>query len=109
MTIQVSVIHNDHTAGTHDGASRAQGLVVDDRIEQGGRDTATGGSAHLDCLELAVILDAAGDVEDDISQRHAHGDLYQAAAANLASQRKDLGALGVFCSHGREFLAAVVR
>ena len=59
------LVHNDHTAGAHDGAGSAQSLVVDDGVQQVSGDTAAGGAAQLHSLELMTVADAAGDTEDN--------------------------------------------
>ena len=102
------LVHDDHTAGTHDGTGGAELGVVDDGVELLRRDTSAGGTAQLDGFEGHVVLDAAADVEDDVAERGAHGDLDEAASFDLTGKGEDLGALGLFGAHGREGRAAVV-
>ncbi len=69
--------------------------------------TAAGRSAGLHGLEGPVLEDAAADVEDDVPQGRAHGELDQAGILDLADQREGLGALGLVGSHRGEPVAPV--
>ncbi|OPZ46054.1 MAG: hypothetical protein BWY94_00921 [Actinobacteria bacterium ADurb.BinA094] len=89
------VVDHDHAAGADDGAGRGQRLVVDRRVEQAGRHAAAGGAAELDGLELAAVLDAAADVEDDLAQGGAHRHLGEAAVDQFAGEAEGLGAAAV--------------
>ena len=94
------VVGDDHAARTHDGAGRSQALVVDRRVEQARRHAAARRPAELHGLELAAVLDAAADVEDDVAERRPHGDLGEAAVDDLAGQREGLGALAGLAADG---------
>ncbi len=57
------------------------------------RDTSSGRPPGLHGLELFASGDAAADLEDNISQGHAHGYFHQAGIGYLADQGKNLRAL----------------
>ena len=59
-------------------------------------------------LNWLAVADAASDVEDDLAQCAAHGDLHQTAADDLAGEGEHLGALAVLGAHGGKGRAAVV-
>ena len=54
-------------------------------------ETAAGGAADLHRLELLAVLDAAADLEDDLAQGGAHGDLDQTGVAHVAGKGEGLG------------------
>ena len=103
-----ALVHDDHAAGAHDGTRGGQFVVVDHGVELARRNAAARGSAQLDGLELPAVADTAADAKDHLTQRGAHGDLYQAAAGDLAGKREHLGALGVLGAHGSKGLAAML-
>ena len=86
------LIHDDEAAGTHDGAQRCQGLIVQRGVDVFGGDTATGGATGLGRLELLPVGDAAADGIDDFGQGGTHGNFHQAGVHNVAGQGKNLGA-----------------
>ena len=58
------------------------------------RQTAAGGAADLNSLELLAVADTAADAEDDFPQGGTHGNLDQAGVLNVTGQGKGLGAGG---------------
>ena len=56
-------------------------------------ETASGRSAGLHRLEGMAVGDPAADLEDDLAQRHAHGNLNQTGVSDLSGQGEDLGSL----------------
>ncbi len=101
------VVDDDHAAGADDGAGGGEALVVDRGVEQSGRHAAARGTAELHGLELAAVLDAAADVEDDVAQGRAHRHLDEAAVDELAGEREGLGAAARLDAQGSVRLGAV--
>ena len=58
-------------------------------------DTAAGGTAHLHRFVGPAVLNAAGNIKNNILERVPHGNLHQAAPLDFAGESKDLGAFGV--------------
>ena len=54
-------VHDDQTAGTHDGAELLERFVFDRRVEMLRGDDAAGRAAGLDGLELLAVGNAAAD------------------------------------------------
>ena len=77
-------------------------FVVDRDVEVLCRDAAAGRAAGLHRLEGPAVEDAAADVEDDLAEGRAHGDLDQAGVDDLAGQREDLRALAGLRADGGE-------
>ena len=71
------------------------------------RDTSAGWSAHLNSLELSVVLDSTADAEKNFSQSHAHRYFYEAALLDLSCECEYFRTLGSFCSELAERSAAV--
>ena len=82
-------------------------LVVHGRVAQRGRDAAPGRSTDQDRLQAAPFGHPAPDVIDDTAQGHAHRDLDQTAASDLAGQSEGLGALALAGAVLGETLGAV--
>ena len=97
-----AVIHHHHAAGAHDRAGGRQCLIVNGGIHQGRGDTAAGGTAHLHRFVGPAVLNAAGNVKNNILERVPHGNLHQAAPLDFAGESKDLGAFGILRAHGRK-------
>ena len=105
-TMRVRLVHDDHAAGTHDGAELAERFVIDGRVQRLGGDAAAGRSAGLDGLDFAAVGSAAAHGLDDVAQGGAHGHLDQAGIGNLARQGEDLGALALLGADAGEPIRA---
>ncbi len=90
------LVHDDHAAGTHDGAQFRHLLVIDGGIEVLHGNHAAGGSAELGGLEFLAFGDAAADVIDDGPQGRSHRDFHEADVVHVAGQREDLRPLALF-------------
>ena len=94
-------IHDDHTAGTHDGAGGIDRIIIDDGIGKKFGDTSAGRSSHLDGFEFLVVFDPAAKLEDHVADGHAHGHFNQPGVLDLSGKGKNLGSLAllraVFC------------
>ncbi len=101
------VVHDDHAARAHERAHGGERLVVDRHVEELGGDAAARRAAGLDRLERPAVDDPAADVEDDLAQRRAHRDLYQAGVDDPAGEGEDLGALALLGADAGEPVAAV--
>src|SRR5208282_109959 len=89
------LVHDDHAAGTHDGAELLERLILDRGVEMLRGDDAARGAAGLDGLELFAVGDAAADFVDDVAQRRAKRNFNQPGVLDLAGEREDLGTLGL--------------
>ena len=84
------VIDDDHAARAHDRACLGEALVVDGSVKKACRDAAARGAAELDGLELATVLHAAADVEDQVAQGRAHRYFSQTTVDALPASEKAL-------------------
>ena len=89
-------VHDDHAAGTHDGAQFGDLLVVDGCIQMLDGNTASGRTAQLGRFEFLPFGDTAADVIDDRAEGGAHGNLHESDIVDVAGQGKDLGSLAPF-------------
>jgi len=94
--------------GAHDGAGLRERAEVDGHVGAVRGDEASRGAAGLDRLQLAVVEDAAADVEDDVLQRRAERDLDEARVLDLAGEGEDLRPAGIVGPDLREPVAAEV-
>ena len=99
-----TLVHDYESAGTDYGAYLSEILIIKRNVYIVGCYAASGRTAQLDCLDLLISADTSSDIEDDMTQSLSHGDLYQAAAADLACEGKYLRTLAAFGSHGSELL-----
>src|SRR5699024_10613604 len=93
--------------GAHDSAWLIDILICNRGIDKICRDTSAGGTAHLNSLELLVVLDAAADIVDNFAESHSHGNLDQTALLDLAGKSEYLGTVGLLRALGREGFSAV--
>src|ERR1022692_4663652 len=93
-----TVVHHDHSAGTHDGTDPGQRFVIDRHIEKFRRDATAGRPAGLHRLILTAVGNATADLEDDLAQGDAHGDFHQPGIFHASSKGKYLGALALFAT-----------
>ena len=96
------LIHDHQTAGADHGPQLFQGVEVQWHVQVLLGETAAGGTADLNSLELFAVLDAAADVEDDFPQGGPHGDLDEAGVHHVARQGEGLGARGLLSADGLE-------
>lgn len=101
------LIHDDEATGTHHGADFLEGFVLHGNIEELLWNAATGGTASLSSFKLLAVGNATADVEDDLTQRGAHGDLDNTRVAHATGQGENFGAFAALSADGGEPLTAV--
>ena len=98
----VVFVHDDESAGTHDGSDLGEVLIVHLDVDVRCGDTAAGRAAGLRRFEFLAVRDTAADFFDDGAKGGAHRDLDEAGVLDLAAEGEDLGTLGLLGTHGRE-------
>ena len=90
------LIHHQHRAGADGGEVGAlHALIGVLGIQLRGGGQPAGRAAQLHQLELMAVLDATGQVIDDLPQGDAEGDLEHAGVFDVAADRDELGARAV--------------
>ncbi len=84
-----------------------QFLVINARVKQGGWNTPAAGPAGLHRLDRAARRASAAHFVDDLRERDAHRHFDQAAVANFAHDRKNLGAFALLGAELRKGRRAV--
>ena len=102
-----SVIHNDHTAGSHHSAVLCQRIKIHLQIQHALRNTAAGRTACLDRLKRPVPDDPAADIKDQMPERCSHGHFHKAGSFYLSYQGKYLGPCTRLCTDFGKFLSSV--
>ena len=85
------LVHDHQSAGADHGPHLFQGVEVHGHVQVLLGEAAAGGAADLHRLELLPVLDAPADVEDDLPQGGAHGDLDEAGVHHVAGEGEGLG------------------
>src|SRR5215470_4951049 len=84
------LVHDDHSAGTHDRSSLSQGLIIDWHVQILGRQTTSGRAARLYGLELTTVWDTATHIENNFAQSDAHRNFDETCVHDAPGEGKHL-------------------
>ncbi|MBA7684330.1 hypothetical protein ES703_92723 [subsurface metagenome] len=102
------LVHDDHTAGTHDGPGFGKFFEINRKLDKLLRETPARRAAGLDRLEFLAVRNAAADVVYDILQGNAHRHFDEAGPVDFSSQGEGLGPPTLFCAvPGEPFRSSV--
>lgn len=87
-----ALVDDEHAARADHDAGRAQVLVGVRRVEDAVVRNLSRGAAKLDQPDLAVVLDAAGKLVEDLADRRAERDLKDARVVDIARHADELRA-----------------